>query len=513
MLLRGSITNIRRFTMVSSKSILSQFNNKDLLQTKSYVNGKWEKSGDNKTFTVKNPALAGNDGELIAEVISATSEDFNNAVTIATTAFKDFKKTTPRYRSDLLRKLYDLLIENQQDLAKIIVLENGKPLADALGEVKYGASFCQWFAEEAPRIHGDIIPSGIPGSRILSIKQPVGVCGILTPWNFPLAMITRKLAAAIAAGCTAVIKPPPETPLASLALAHLIQEAGFPPGVVNILPTDRTPEIGKLMCEHPLINKISFTGSTGVGKLLMNQSSSTLKKLSFELGGNAPFIVFADADIDKAVEGAFAAKFRSSGQTCVCANRFYIHESVYDEFVENFVAKVKKVVKLGNGLDPETTHGPLIHGRSLKKVQDHVKDAVSKGATVLTGGEARPDIGQYFHELTVLGGVTQDMHIANEETFGPVAGLIKYKNDDELIQFVNDTSVGLAGYFYTKDISNLFKFAEEINVGMLGVNTGLISEAALPFGGIKESGFGREGSKYGMDEYMTIKSVVIGGNA
>ncbi|KAK6202621.1 aldehyde dehydrogenase domain-containing protein [Scheffersomyces amazonensis] len=495
---------------LTSKEVLSTFNNKSLLKSKAYYNGKWIESSDNRTFRVNNPALAGSDGEFIADITSTTSTDFNTAIESSYVAFQQFKKTSPRYRSDLLYKLYQLMIENQQDLAKLIVLENGKAYADALGEIKYAASFFQWFSEEAPRITGDIIHSVVPGNRILALKQPIGVCGILTPWNFPAAMITRKLAAAIAAGCTVVVKPASETPLSALALAYLIDQAGFPADVINILPTDRTEEIGKLVCEHPLIKKVSFTGSTRVGKILMSQSASTLKKLSLELGGNAPFIVFGDADIDKAVEGAYAAKFRASGQTCICANRLYIHESIYDEFADKFTKKVKATVKLGNGLDPTVTHGPLIHERSLTKVIEHVEDAVSKGATILEGGKHREDIGEFFHDLTVLRDVVPGMKITQEETFGPVAALIKFGSDEELLNLANDTEVGLAGYFYSQDINRLFKISEELDVGMLGVNTGMISEAALPFGGIKESGFGREGSKFGIEDYMIIKSVVVG---
>ena len=518
-MLRNSVSNIvkatytRRFysTYDSSSKILSSLKNKDLIRTQGYINGQWVDSSDNSTFEVNNPALASRAGAKIADVSSMTTKDYDTAINSAQDAFSDFKKTTGRYRSDLLMNLYRLMQENQDDLAKLIVLENGKPYADAFGEVAYASSFFQWFAEEAPRVYGDIIPSALADSKILVMRQPIGVCGILTPWNFPAAMITRKLGAAAATGCTTVVKPASETPLSALALAYLAEQAGFPKGSVNVLPSSDAAGVGKLMCENPTIKKVSFTGSTNVGKLLMSQSSSTLKKLSMELGGNAPFIVFNDADIDKAVDGAIGSKFRSSGQTCICANRLFVHESIYDEFASKLTKKLSEIVKLGNGLADGTTHGPLIHGKSMNKVRSHIEDATSKGAKVLLGGNKREDLGVNFHELTVLGDVTQEMDIFNEETFGPVAPLIKFKSDEEVLSLANNTDVGLAGYFYSSNINRVFKVAEELQVGMIGANTGAISESALPFGGIKESGFGREGSKYGIDDYSVVKSVVLGG--
>ncbi|KAI3403863.2 hypothetical protein KGF56_003293 [Candida oxycetoniae] len=497
-------------TTGSAGRLASVIKNVDLLKTKSYINGAWVASSTNKKFDVNDPALYPKPDSKLASVSSMTLQDFERAIDHARVAFDEFKQTSGRYRSNLLLQLYELMIENKNDLATLITLENGKPYADALGEVNYAASFFQWFAEEAPRISGDIIPSADASKRIFALKQPIGVCGILTPWNFPLAMITRKLGAAIAAGCTTVIKPASETPLSALSLGYLVEKAGFPKGVVNILATDDTAAIGKLLCESPIIKKVSFTGSTKVGKLLMNQSSSTLKKLSFELGGNAPFIVFEDADIEKAVAGAVTSKFRSSGQTCICANRIFVHESIYDEFATKFVNKVKKDSLLGYGLNKGVTHGPLIHDRSMQKVVSHIEDAVSKGASILCGGSKRPDLGTNFHELTILGDVTPDMLIFQEETFGPVAPLIKFSSDQEVIKLANDTEVGLAGYFYSTNVSKVFKVAEELEVGMLGVNTGAISEAALPFGGVQESGFGREGSKFGVDDYMVIKGIVLG---
>lgn len=518
-MLRNSVSNIvkatytRRFysTYDSSSKILSNLKNKDLIKTQGYINGQWVDSSDNSTFEVNNPALASRAGAKIADVSSMTTKDYDRAINSAQDAFSDFKKTTGRYRSDLLMNLYRLMQENQDDLAKLIVLENGKPYADAFGEVAYASSFFQWFAEEAPRVYGDIIPSALADSKILVMRQPIGVCGILTPWNFPAAMITRKLGAAAATGCTTVVKPASETPLSALALAYLAEQAGFPKGSINVLPSSDAAGVGKLMCENPTIKKVSFTGSTNVGKLLMSQSSSTLKKLSMELGGNAPFIVFNDADIDKAVDGAIGSKFRSSGQTCICANRLFVHESIYDEFASKLTKKLSEIVKLGNGLADGTTHGPLIHGKSMNKVRSHIEDATSKGAKVLLGGNKREDLGVNFHELTVLGDVTEEMDIFNEETFGPVAPLIKFKSDEEVISLANNTDVGLAGYFYSSNINRVFKVAEELQVGMIGANTGAISESALPFGGVKESGFGREGSKYGIDDYTVVKSVVLGG--
>ncbi|CUM66273.1 uncharacterized protein PRCAT00003934001 [Priceomyces carsonii] len=493
-----------------STSALSQLKKQSLIKTQGYLNGKWVNSNANTTFEVFDPAFD-NESSKLADVSSFSEKDFNQAIDAAYSAFSTFKKTTGRQRSELLLDLYNLMMENQEDLAKLIVIENGKPLADALGEVKYAASFFQWFSEEAPRINGSIVPSATATNRIFTLKQPIGVCGIMTPWNFPAAMITRKLAAALAAGCTSVIKPATETPLSALALAHLADKVGIPPGVVNVLPAQDSSKIGKLICEHPKVLKVSFTGSTAVGKILMKQSSSTLKKLSMELGGNAPFIVFDDVDIDSAADGVIASKFRSSGQTCICANRIFVHESIYDEFSSKLVSKLEKTVKLGNGLVDGTTHGPLIHQKSMSKVRSHVEDAISKGAKLLFGGAKRPDLGKNFHELTVLGDVTSDMLIAQEETFGPLSPLIKFKSDEEVIKLANDTDVGLAGYFYSSNVQRIFKVAEELQVGMVGVNTGAISEAAMPFGGVQQSGFGREGSIYGVDEYLIKKSVVVGG--
>ncbi|OQU96082.1 hypothetical protein CLAIMM_02217 [Cladophialophora immunda] len=406
------------------------------------------------------------------------------------------------------------MLDNAEDLATLITLENGKPLADARGEVKYASDFLLWFAEEAPRIYGSTIPASVGGRRILTVKEPVGVCGLITPWNFPAAMITRKAAPAIAAGCTVVVKAPGETPLSALALAELARRAGIPAGVFNVVTTlQYTPDVGKSLCTHPKVKKISFTGSTAVGKLLMKQSSDTLKKLSMELGGNSPFIVFDDADLDAAVEGALLSKFRSSGQTCVCANRIYVQKGILPKFAAEFVARVK-AYKLGTGFDPGATHGPLIHGRAVDKVDGHVRDAEAKGAQIALGGHRITEgLGErgHFYPLTVLLNATPEMRIASEETFGPVAALFPFDTEGEVIAMANASEVGLAGYFFSQDIQRCWRVAEAMEVGMVGVNTGIISDPASPFGGVKQSGFGREGSSLGIEEYMTVKSITLGG--
>jgi len=391
-------------------------------------------------------------------------------------------------------------------------MENGKPIADARGEVAYAANFFLWFSEEAPRVYGDTIAATVPGNRIMTWRQPVGVAGLITPWNFPAAMITRKIGPALAAGCTVVAKSPGETPFTANALAELARRAGIPKGVVNIVTAlKNTAEVGEILTTDARIKKVSFTGSTGVGRLLMKQASSTIKKLSFELGGNAPFIVFDDApDIDASVAGAIACKFRSSGQTCVCANRIYVQRGIYDEFVTKFAEKVKDF-KVGYGFDDGVTHGPVIHDRAVTKVEQHVQDATKKGAKLLVGGQRLPDLGPNFYAPTVLRDVTADMAIATEETFGPVAGIFAFDTEKEVVEAANSAEVGLAGYFFSRDVGRIYRVAEALEVGMVGVNTGLISDPASPFGGVKQSGFGREGSKYGIEEYTVIKSVTIGG--
>lgn len=403
------------------------------------------------------------------------------------------------------------MLDNAEDLATLITWENGKPIADARGEVAYAAGFLLWFAEEAPRIYGHTIPASVSGNRIITVKEPVGVCGLITPWNFPAAMITRKVAPALAAGCTVVVKSPGETPLTSLALAQLAQRAGIPDGVLNVVTTlANTPAVGEVITTHPKVKKVSFTGSTQVGRTLMKQSSDTLKKLSMELGGNSPFIIFDDADIDSAVAGAITSKFRSSGQTCVCANRIYVQKGIYSAFAEKFGEKVK-TFKVGNGFEPGVTHGPLIHQRAIGKVDAHVRDAKSKGGNVIVGGQKLPEHGSNFYEMTVITDATSEMMIADEETFGPVAALFPFETEAEVIALANRSEHGLAGYFFSKDVQRCWRVAEAMEVGMVGINTGLISDAAAPFGGIKQSGFGREGSSLGIEEYMTVKSFTFGG--
>ncbi|KAK4574355.1 succinate semialdehyde dehydrogenase NADP+ linked [Recurvomyces mirabilis] len=480
---------------------------KSLLKNQTYINGKWVDAKSGKTFEVYDPAS----GKLIGTMPEMDKEDTQEAIKAAAAALPELKKTTARQRSKWLRKWYDLMMENADDLAKLITWENGKPIADAKGEVNYAANFFEWFSEEAPRAYGDTILPSIPGNRVFTIKEPIGVAGLITPWNFPAAMITRKIGPALAAGCTVVAKSPGETPFTAAALAELAHRAGIPPGVVNIVTSlENTAEVGETITSSDIVKKVSFTGSTRVGKLLMKQSSDTLKKLSFELGGNAPFIVFDDADMDTAVNGAVASKFRSSGQTCVCANRIYVQKGIYDSFAKALTEKVNSF-KVGGGYSEGVTHGPLIHDRAVSKVDAHVQDAIKQGGKVLTGGQKLPDLGSNFYQPTVIRDMTPNMDLAHEETFGPVAGLFPFDTEAEVVKQANDTEVGLAGYFFSKDLARCYRVAEALEVGMVGVNTGLISDPAAPFGGVKQSGFGREGSKYGIDEYMTIKMVTMGG--
>lgn len=494
----------RRFN--STQQTLHAITNKSLIKTSPYINGQFLPNDNSGAFPVSNPF----DQSVLTNVTSTTDDQFELAFQNSMETFHAWSKTTPRSRSKILRDLNDAVLANADDLARLITLENGKPLADSLGEVKYGASFLEWFAEESPRLNGSLIPSMSPDKRIMAYRKPIGPVGILTPYNFPLAMITRKLGAALAAGCTTVIKPATETPLTALAFAQLCSEVGVPNGVINMLPVEeeRVPQIGKSFCESPLLKKISFTGSTQVGKLLYSQSSQTIKKLSLELGGNAPFIVFKDADLEKALDGLIAAKFRSSGQTCVCVNRVLIEDEIYDEFIQMLCTKLQQTTKIGPGMDPTCTHGPMIHHKSIDKVERLVQDAISKGAECVLGGERLPKLGETFYDLTVLKDVTKEMDIYHEEIFGPVASCIRFKGLDEAITISNDTDVGLAGYVYSQDYQKCLLASEEIQVGMVGVNTGLISEAALPFGGVKHSGLGREGSIFGIDEYTVVKSVV-----
>ncbi|GAP85334.1 putative succinate-semialdehyde dehydrogenase [Rosellinia necatrix] len=491
-----------------ASTISPKLNDPSLFKTDvCYVNGEWVKAASGKTFEVHDPAT----GKLVGTCPDFDANDTEKAIVAAAEAFKSFRTKTGRERSKLLRKWYDLVMENADDLAKLITLENGKPFADAKGEVNYAAQFFEWFSEEAPRIYGDTIPASVPGNRVLTLKQPVGVCGLITPWNFPAAMITRKIGPALAAGCPTVCKAPGETPFTSLALAELAHRAGIPKGIVNVVTAHKnTAEVGELLTTHPTVQKVSFTGSTGVGKLLMKQASSTLKVLSMELGGNAPFIVFDDADVDAAVAGAIASKFRSSGQTCVCANRIYVQKGIYDEFAQKFAEKVKGF-KVGHGFDEGITHGPLIHDRAVSKADAHVRDAEDKGGKVVVGGQKIPELGPNFYQPTVITGMTKDMAVACEETFGPVAGLFAFETEQEVVELANAAEVGLAGYFFSRDLERIHRVAETLEVGMVGVNTGLISDAASPFGGVKQSGFGREGSRYGIEEYQHIKTITYGG--
>ncbi|KAL5888959.1 succinate semialdehyde dehydrogenase NADP+ linked [Pyricularia oryzae] len=473
-----------------------------------YVNGAFVPAKSGATFAVADPTT----GEHIGDAPEFDAADTEAAIAAAENAFKTYRLTTGRERSKLLRRWYDLMIANADDIATLITWENGKTIADAKGEVTYAANFFEWFSEEAPRVYGDTIQPTLAANRVVTRKEPVGVCSLITPWNFPAAMGTRKIGPALAAGCTVVCKAPAETPFTSLALAELAHRAGVPAGVVNFVTShSNTKTVGEVLCTHQAVRKISFTGSTGVGKTLMQQAAGTLKKCSFELGGNAPFIVFDDADLDAAVDGAIASKFRSSGQTCVCANRIYVQRGIYDAFAERLAKRVKETFKIGSGFDPETTHGPLIHDRAVSKVASQVEDAVGKGAKLLAGGKRLPDLGPHFFAPTVLGDMTPEMSIAREETFGPIAGLFKFDTEAEVVKMANDTEVGLAGYFFSKDIHRAYRVAEALEVGMVGVNTGIISDVASPFGGVKESGFGREGSMYGIHEYQVTKTITFGG--
>lgn len=506
---------------------MATLKDQSLFKQQSYINGKWVDAKSGKTFEVTNPAT----GKTIGTMPEMNKDDIQTAIDAAAAALPSFRKTTGRQRGRMLRKWYELMMENQEDLAKLILMENGKAMSDAMGEVVYAANFFEWFGEEAPRGYGDTIGASVPQNRVFTVKEPVGVCGLITPWNFPAAMITRKIGPALAAGCTVVAKSPGETPFTAAALAELSHRAGIPPGVVNFVTAlENTAEVGTTLTSSETVRKISFTGSTGVGKLLMKQSADTLKKLSFELGGNAPFIVFNDADLDTAVSGAIASKFRASGQTCVCANRIYVQSGIYEEFSKRITEKVKGFV-VGPGDQEGVTQGPLIHDRAVKKVKQHVEDAVKQGGKVLTGGEDRSDLGPNFFQPTVIANMKAGMQLAGEETFGPVAGLFSFETEAEVVKAANNAEVGLAGYFFSKDIQRCYRVAEAMEVGMVGVNTGLISDVAAPFGyveevlkedeivlanivlysGVKWSGFGREGSKYGIEEYQIIKTITLGG--
>jgi succinate-semialdehyde dehydrogenase/glutarate-semialdehyde dehydrogenase len=473
-----------------------------LFRTQCYLDGEW--LGSPQTLSVRNPAT----GAVLGTVPKLGAEEARRAIDAAERAWPAWRAKTAKERSVILRKWFDLMMANQEDLAQILTAEQGKPLSEARGEIAYGASFIEWFAEEGKRAYGDVIPQHQADKRVLVIKQPIGVCALITPWNFPNAMITRKAGPALAAGCTVVIKPASQTPYSALAMAELGERAGIPKGVLNVLTGD-SKAIGGELCANSKVRKLSFTGSTETGRVLMKQCADTIKKLSLELGGNAPFIVFDDADLDAAVEGALASKYRNAGQTCVCANRLYVQDGVYDAFAAKLTEKVQGF-KVGPGTEPGVVIGPLIDEQGVKKVESHVADALSKGAKTVLGGK-RHSLGGLFFQPTVLTGVTPDMLVSHEETFGPVAPLIRFNTEADAIRLANDTEFGLSGYFYSRDIGRIFRVAEQMETGIVGANVGIISTEIAPFGGVKQSGLGREGSKYGLEEYMEIKYILLGG--
>ena len=475
-----------------------------LLRQQCYVDGKWIDADDGGSMPVVDPAT----GMPVGTAPVMHAAETRRAIDAANRALPAWRSKTARERSAILRKWQDLMLTNVEDLALILTTEQGKPLSEAKGEVTIGAAYVEWFAEEAKRVYGDVIPTIANDRRLVVVKEAVGVCAAITPWNFPCSMITRKVSPALAAGCTVVIKPAEATPYSAFALAELAQRAGFPPGVLNVITGD-APSIGGEMCANLTVRKVSFTGSTEVGRLLMKQVAPTIKKISLELGGNAPFIVFDDADLDAAAEGAIISKYRNAGQTCVCANRFFVHDKVYDAFTAKLVARVE-ALKVGPGTDSGVTQGPLINAEAVDKVDAHLGNAKAHGAKVATGGK-RHALGGTFYEPTVLTGVTPDMQIFREETFGPVAPLIRFKDDAEVVELANRTEFGLASYFYSRDIGRIWRVAEALEYGMVGVNTGLITTEVAPFGGMKQSGLGREGAKYGIDEFIEVKYICFGG--
>jgi len=475
-----------------------------LFREASYIDGVWVGARSGATIAVDDPATGG----VIGTVPRLGAAETREAINAASRAFPEWRGQTAKARAAVLRRWFELVLENQEDLARLMTIEQGKPLAESRAEVVYGASFLEWFGEEAKRVYGDTIPGHQADKRIVVLKEPIGVAACITPWNFPIAMITRKAAPAIASGCTVVLKPASQTPFSALALAELGERAGLPKGVFNVV-TGSASEIGGELTANPIVRKLSFTGSTAVGKSLMAQCAATMKKLSLELGGNAPFIVFDDADLDLAVTGAIASKYRNSGQTCVCANRFLVQDGVYDRFAALLVEAVKKL-KPAPGLEPESTQGPLIDDRAVEKVEQHIDDALTKGARLAAGGH-RHALGGRFFEPTVLVDVTPEMMVAREETFGPVAPLFRFRSEDEALRLANDTEFGLAAYFYGRDVGRVWRVAEGLEYGIVGINTGLISTEVAPFGGMKESGLGREGSKYGIEEFLEIKYLCLGG--
>ncbi|CAN7608824.1 NADP-dependent succinate-semialdehyde dehydrogenase [Duganella sp. LjRoot269] len=483
---------------------MMRLNDPSLFRQQAFVNGLWCDADNGETIAVANPA----NREILGTVPNMGAAETGRAIAAAEGAWSAWRAKPAKERSAILRKWNDLMLENADDLAMIMTLEQGKPLTESKGEIAYAASFLEWFAEEAKRVNGDTLQSPWPDRRIVVIKQPIGVCAAITPWNFPAAMITRKAGPALAAGCPMVLKPATATPYSALALAVLAERAGVPAGIFSVL-TGSSRAIGGEMTANPTVRKLTFTGSTEVGRELMKQCAPTIKKLSLELGGNAPFIVFDDADLDAAVEGAMISKYRNAGQTCVCANRLYVQDGVYEAFAEKLVAAVKKI-KVGNGVAQGTTQGPLIDDAAVQKVEQHIADAVAKGGRVLAGGHRHP-LGHGFFEPTVIADVSAEMLVAREETFGPLAPLFRFKTDDEVLALANDTEFGLASYFYSRDIGRIWRVAEGLESGMVGINTGLISNEIAPFGGVKQSGLGREGSKYGMDDYLVTKYLCMGG--
>jgi succinate-semialdehyde dehydrogenase/glutarate-semialdehyde dehydrogenase len=477
----------------------------DLIKTESFINGQWVSANNGNRFEVTNPAT----GEVLAEVPDMGAEETRLAIESANNAWPAWRAKAAKERASILRRWYELQVENQEQLAQLMTAEQGKPLAEARGEVLYAASFVEWFAEEGKRVYGDVIPATANDRRIVVIKQPIGVVAAITPWNFPLAMITRKCAPALAAGCPVVVKPAELTPLSALALAALAEEAGMPAGVFNVITTKTPVEVGAELTSNPLVRKLSFTGSTPVGKRLIEQCAATVKKVSLELGGNAPFIVFDDADLDAAVAGAMASKYRNAGQTCVCANRLLVQDGVYDAFTEKLAIAVSEL-KVGHGVDDGVTQGPLINEAAVSKVEEHIADALAHGARVVTGGY-RHELGGTFFQPTILADVTPDMRVSREETFGPVAPLFRFYDEAEAVRMANDTEFGLASYFYSRDIGRCWRVAEALEYGIVGINEGIISTEVAPFGGVKESGLGREGSKYGLDDFTEIKYICMGG--
>jgi succinate-semialdehyde dehydrogenase/glutarate-semialdehyde dehydrogenase len=490
--------------MIISEQKKLNLKDASLLRQQCYLDGAWCDADNRATFDVTNPAT----GEVIGQVPKMGAIETRRAIDAANAAFPAWRRKTAKERAAVLRRWFDLMVHNHEDLALLMTAEQGKPLAESRGEVIYGASFVEWFAEEGKRIYGDTIPQPQNDRRLLVIKEPIGVCAAITPWNFPNAMITRKVAPALAAGCPVVVKPASSTPFSALALAELADRAGFPKGVFSLLTGD-TKAIGGELTSNPIVRHLSFTGSTEVGRLLMEQCSGTLKKLSFELGGNAPFIVFNDADLEAAVDGAIVSKYRNTGQTCVCANRLLVQDGVYDAFTTKLTDKVRQF-KIGNGMDAAVTQGPLIDGNAVAKMEEHISDAVAKGARIVIGGK-RHALGGTFYEPTILVDVKPEMKVAREETFGPLAPLFRFRTEEEAIAMANDTEFGLAAYFYSRDIGRVWRVSEALEYGIVGINVGIIANEMAPFGGVKQSGFGREGSKYGIEEYLEIKYLCMGG--